>query len=134
LTILSCPYLTVVGATKVYSNDTVFDPESAANDLAGHPYRTAYSTGGGFSNVYSPPPWQQDAINTYFQQHNPAYPYYSGNDSLGANGGLYNRSGRGYPDVAANGDNIAVYSGGSAHLSGGTSASKSSYNHFPPPL
>ncbi|KAI9711335.1 MAG: hypothetical protein M1820_002322 [Bogoriella megaspora] len=119
----SCPYLTVVGATKVYAGFTVFDPESAANDLAGQPYRTAYSTGGGFSNLYSPPPWQQGAIDTYFSEHNPPYPYYSGNDSLGANGGLYNRSGRGYPDVSANGDNIAVVAGGRPGRSGGTSAS-----------
>ncbi|KAL9095664.1 MAG: hypothetical protein Q9165_002096 [Trypethelium subeluteriae] len=119
----SCPYITVVGATKVYPGKTVFDPESAANDPAGAPYSSAYSTGGGFSNIYSPPPWQQSAIETYFTDHNPPYPYYSGNDSLGANGGLYNRSGRGYPDVSANGDNIAVYVGGKPGLSGGTSAS-----------
>ncbi|KAI9664857.1 MAG: hypothetical protein M1821_006305 [Bathelium mastoideum] len=113
----NCPYLTVVGATKVYPGFTVFQNESAANDPAGSPYTSAYSTGGGFSNIYSPPPWQQSAIDT------PPYPYYSGNESLGANGGLYNRSGRGYPDVSANGDNIAVYVGGKAGLEGGTSAS-----------
>ena len=150
----SCPYLTVVGATKVYPGFTVFEPESAANDPAGAPYSSAYSTGGGFSNIYSVPPWQQSAVDMYvlthftynllhpihrvrvvsptdlikhdryFEDHSPPYPYYSGNDTLGANGGLYNRSGRGYPDVSANGDNIAVYSGGKARLSGGTSASK----------
>ena len=63
---------------------------------------------------------------SYFAVHSPPYPYYSGNDSLGANGGLYNRSGRGYPDVSANGDNIAVYVGGRAGREGGTSASKPS--------
>lgn len=63
--------------------------------------------------------------NRYFSEHSPPYPYYSGNESLGANGGLYNRSGRGYPDVSANGDNIAVYVGGQAGREGGTSASKS---------
>ena len=61
----SCPYLTVVGATKVYPGFTVFEPESAANDLAGAPYRTAYSTGGGFSNIYGVPPWQQSALDKY---------------------------------------------------------------------
>ncbi|KAK5113429.1 hypothetical protein LTR85_010857 [Meristemomyces frigidus] len=119
----SCPYLTVVGATKVYPGHTVFEPESVANDLAGAPYTTAYSSGGGFSNIYPVPDYQTDAVATYFAQHDPGYPYYSGNDSLGANGGLYNRSGRGYPDVSANGDNIAVYVGGVAGLEGGTSAS-----------
>jgi tripeptidyl-peptidase I len=56
--------------------------------------------------------------------HNPGYKSYAGpgNGSFGAKGGLYNRNGRGYPDVSANGDNIAVYNGGRAGLSGGTSA------------
>ena len=43
---------------------TVFDPESAANDPAGMPYASAYSTGGGFSNVYGVPPWQKSAVDT----------------------------------------------------------------------
>ena len=41
----------------------------------------------------------------------------------GSTGGVYNRVGRGIPDVAANGDNIAVFVGGEFGLSGGTSAS-----------
>lgn len=41
----------------------------------------------------------------------------------GSTGGIYNRIGRGIPDVSANGDNIAVYVGGEYGLSGGTSAS-----------
>ena len=59
----------------------------------------------------------------YFKDHNPPYPYYEGAENLGKNGGLYNRLGRGYPDVAANGDNIAVFNGGEFGSSGGTSAS-----------
>ena len=42
---------------------------------------------------------------------------------IGNTGGIYNRIGRGIPDVSANGDNIAVYVGGEFGLSGGTSAS-----------
>jgi len=41
----------------------------------------------------------------------------------GTSGGIYNRIGRGIPDVSANGDNIAMYNGGNFTLSGGTSAS-----------
>ena len=119
----SCPYLTNVGATKVYPGKTVFDPESAANDLAGQPYRSAYSSGGGFSNIYPIPSYQQAAVATYFADHDPGYAYYSGNDSFGANGGIYNRAGRGIPDVAANGDNIALFVEGEFGLEGGTSAS-----------
>lgn len=116
----NCPWLTNVGATKVYPGKTVFEPESAVYDPAGHPYHVNYSSGGGFSNIYATPDYQQAAVATYFKEHNPPYPSYSGLvetnvsslwdavSGLAANGGIYNRIGRGIPDVAANGDNIAV--------------------------
>ena len=62
----------------------------------------------------------------YFKFHNPPYPYYEGTgnfNNLGANGGLHNRLGRAYPDVAANGNNIAVFVEGQFFLLAGTSAS-----------
>jgi tripeptidyl-peptidase I len=62
-------------------------------------------------------------VATYLQTSNPPYPYYEGGQNIGKNGGLYNRLGRGYPDVAANGDNIAVFNEGNFTLEGGTSAS-----------
>ena len=58
----SCPYLTNVGATKVYPGKTVFDPESAVVDPPGQPYRIAFSSGGGFSNIYSIPDYQANAV------------------------------------------------------------------------
>ncbi len=91
----SCPYLTNVGATKVYPNRTVYEPESACNDLAGEPYRVAYSSGGGFSNYYPTPDYQKAAIKIYFDRHDPKYKYYKGFEELGKEGGLYNRLGRG---------------------------------------
>lgn len=114
--------MTNVGATKVYPGHTVFEPESAVYDPAGHPYSVNYSSGGGFSNVYGIPSYQKNAVATFFANHNPPYPYYSAlapdtNDIrtlpnitalAGNTGGIYNRIGRGVPDVAANGDNIAV--------------------------
>jgi tripeptidyl-peptidase-1 len=33
----TCPYVTNVGATKVFPNHSVRDPESAVVDLPGHP-------------------------------------------------------------------------------------------------
>ncbi|TVY55396.1 Aorsin, partial [Lachnellula suecica] len=96
----SCPYLTNVGATKVYPGKTTSDPESAVVDPAGHPYRDAYSSGGGFSNIYPIPDYQKDAVAKFYNDHEPKYPHYS-HGVLGEGGGLYNRSGRGYPDVAA---------------------------------
>lgn len=117
----SCPYVTNVGATKVYPGHSVHDPESAANDLAGQPYRSAYSSGGGFSNIYgyvelvhlipqschlfrgsvadcySAPDYQKDAIEAYFANFTPKYPYYIGNLTVhsGDPNGVYNRVGRG---------------------------------------
>jgi tripeptidyl-peptidase-1 len=124
-----------VGATKVYEGYTVFDPESAVLDFAGGLYAVNYSSGGGFSNVYGVPSYQESAIKTYFDKHSPDHPYYSAlapnasnpvllniTDLVGNTGGIYNRIGRGIPDVAANGDNIASYSGGEFGLTGGTSA------------
>ncbi|ROW00084.1 hypothetical protein VSDG_03559 [Cytospora chrysosperma] len=117
----SCPWLTNVGATKVYEGKTVYDPESAVLD---EDPGFNYSSGGGFSNIFPVPSYQQEAIDAYFKDHNPPYPYYYNGSYLNAtNGGVYNRNGRGIPDVAANGDNIAVVVGGYYETSGGTSAS-----------
>lgn len=108
----------------------MYEPESAANDPAGSQYLTNYSSGGGFSNIYAIPKYQQSAVANYFAKHNPPYKHYSTlvNSTaqiaaLGKHGGLYNRIGRGIPDVSANGDNIATFVNGDYGLSGGTSAS-----------
>ena len=88
--------------------------------------------------MYPIPDYQQSAVAQYFATSNPPYPYYSAlanatgdiHDILtkpnvtqlqnGTNG-VYNRIGRGVPDVAANGDNGATYVGGVFTLEGGTS-------------
>ena len=59
----------------------------------------------------------------FFTNYNPPYKYYSSlNGTLGANGGIYNRIGRGFPDVSAVGDNGVVVSAGEASARGrGTS-------------
>ena len=123
--------MTNVGATKVYPGKTINDPESAVFDPAevgGNP--TNFSSGGGFSNIYPIPKYQKEAVEKFFADHNPSYKSYSAlvNNtsqiaSLGKDGGIYNRIGRGIPDVAANGDNIATSWQGVFQLSGGTSAS-----------
>ena len=119
----TCPYITNVGATKVYPGKTVSDPESAAYHPASGPaYAVNYSSGGGFSNVYPIPEYQASAVKTFFEKYDPPYPYYSALSPdtgdiqtlpdvgalAGSTGGIYNRIGRGVPDVSANGDNIAV--------------------------
>jgi len=108
----SCPYVTAVGGTEVFPGKTVNDPESAWP-----------SSGGGFSNIFSSPSYQKAAVSSYFNNSDPGYAYYSGTDKLGANGGLYNRSGRAYPDVSANANGILIANGTRLTHSGGTSAS-----------
>lgn len=66
------------------------DPESAA-------YRPGFASGGGFSNIYAQPDYQKHAVAAYFANHNPNYTFYEGleNENIGADGGIYNRLGRG---------------------------------------
>lgn len=104
----ACPYVTVVGATMLYPNQTVHDPESAMHvnltALFGAPKRfySRFTSSGGFSNYHKRPKYQETALSTYFAGHNPGYPTYVANaavSNIGENGGLYNRAGRAYPLV-----------------------------------
>ncbi|KAJ3786129.1 subtilisin-like protein [Lentinula aff. detonsa] len=90
----ACPYVTAVGSV------TGIGPETASN-----------FSGGGFSNYFSRPTYQDAVVSSYFS-------------SIGsANEGLYNSSGRAVPDIAAQGENIPIISNGRQVLELGTSAS-----------
>ncbi|EIN08102.1 subtilisin-like protein [Punctularia strigosozonata HHB-11173 SS5] len=89
-----CPFMTSVGAT------TGISPEAA----------TTFSSGG-FSNYFGTPSYQSTAVSSYLTR--------LGN----TNSGLFNRSGRAFPDVAAQGQNVEIIVGGSAELVAGTSCS-----------
>lgn len=91
----SCPYVTAVGATMG------IEPEVAA------PF-----SGGGFSERWPRPWWQQNAMVNYLEN--------LGNEKWA---GLYNPWGRGLPDVAAQGSNFAAVDKGSTFLISGTSCS-----------
>ena len=94
----NCPYVTNVGATKLYPNQSVTDPESAVVDLPGQPWPFPFSSGGGFSNIYPRPDYQGHLVDKYLRDHTPPYPHYEvkngGNSGFGKNGGLYTRNGR----------------------------------------
>ena len=62
-------------------------------------------------------------VSNYFNNYDPGYPHYSTTKgkNIGANGGLYNRIGRAYPDVAANGAWTHMYASGTLIREGGTS-------------
>jgi len=88
-----CPYVTSVGATGGHF------PEIAAN-----------FSSGGFSNYFPTPAWQSGSVSSYLGQ------------LAGANSGMFNSSGRAFPDVSAQGMNVAWVNGGVDGTIGGTSA------------
>ncbi|KAI1325715.1 putative alkaline serine protease AorO [Xylariaceae sp. FL0255] len=113
----SCPYITAVGATLLVGSAAA-DEETAV---------TRFPSGGGFSNIYPRPSYQDSAVNTYLTDHTPTYKTYniSGTNNPSESvtaGGLYNIGGRGYPDVSAVGDNVLIINNGLPTLIGGTSA------------
>ncbi|OAA74186.1 tripeptidyl peptidase [Cordyceps fumosorosea ARSEF 2679] len=96
----SCPWVTAVGATRH------FDPVMAAFDG-----RSDFVTGGGFSEYFSRPAYQDAAVETYLE-------------TIGdLHSGLYNPGGRAIPDVSAQGYHYTIIYNGTAHLLDGTSGS-----------
>ncbi|KAF8972690.1 peptidase S8/S53 domain-containing protein [Flammula alnicola] len=90
----SCPFVTAVGAT------TGINPEKAIS-----------FSGGGFSRYFATPSYQSTAVNTFVT-------------GLGTKfSGLFNKTGRAYPDVSAQGQGFQVIVGGSTESVAGTSAS-----------
>jgi len=88
----TCPYVTAVGGTTNYM------PEVAAS-----------LSGGGFSNYFLRPPYQQLAVPTFLQTLGHLY------------SGLYNSSGRGIPDIAAQAIKIPLFLNGEEYPTHGTS-------------
>lgn len=87
----SCPFVTTVGGTHEVN------PEKAAG-----------FSGGGFSEVFPRPEYQDDAVRQYF-------------DKLGSKWrGLYNQQGRGVPDVAAQAVDFVYVDHGRHQKSNGT--------------
>ncbi|KAH9060369.1 subtilisin-like protein [Lactarius deliciosus] len=75
----TCPYVTVVGGT------TDYEPEVAVK-----------FSGGGFSDHFQRPPYQRQAVPTFLE------------DLGNRHQGLYNDSGRGIPDIAAQSMNLPI--------------------------
>ncbi|KAI8938687.1 hypothetical protein NX059_004554 [Plenodomus lindquistii] len=104
----SCPYVTTVGATMN------FEPEESAyrpsrNTTAG--FRDLYSSGSGFSNYFERPKYQDKVVPKYVKALGDLYE------------GLYNKEGRAYPDLAAQGLYFAYFWNGTEGTISGTSAS-----------
>lgn len=95
----SCPYITAVGGTRGFPETVAYDP------------RNGFASGSGFSNYFAQPTYQKDSgvVDNYVKSLN------------GRFDGLYNASGRAYPDVAAQGYRYIVISNGSVVTLDGTS-------------
>jgi tripeptidyl-peptidase I len=84
---------------------------TSVGGTSGSPETAAHLSGGGFSNFFTPPPYQASVVASYLS-------------SIGStNSGLYNASGRGIPDIAAQAKNVEIYYEGSAGTIDGTSCS-----------
>ncbi|KAF7328158.1 Family S53 protease-like protein [Mycena venus] len=90
----SCPYVTAVGATQG------FNPEVATS-----------LTGGGFSDLFPRPWYQTQAVDSFLNTIPPDF------------AGTFNKSGRGYPDVAVQGWGLDYVFQGATLTTGGTSFS-----------
>ncbi|CAF9905503.1 MAG: hypothetical protein GOMPHAMPRED_003229 [Gomphillus americanus] len=102
----SCPYVTSVGATQIAPGKTTADREVAVDPNNVY----SFSSGGGFSNYFPRPSYQDAAVSKYL-------------GSSTRNTSLFNITGRAFPDVSANGWNIETYLNGKQLLNSGTSAS-----------
>ncbi|KAF2202401.1 tripeptidyl-peptidase-like protein [Delitschia confertaspora ATCC 74209] len=90
----ACPYVTSVGGTLNVG------PESAV-----------YFSSGGFSDLWKRPSYQNQAVSDYLNKLGKQWD------------GLYNKHGRGFPDVAAQGLRFRIFDKGTEISIGGTSAS-----------
>lgn len=94
----SCPFVTTVGGT------TKVNPEVAVD-----------FSGGGFSNYFAQPSFQSAAVASFLK-------------GFGTQGkGLFNVSGRAYPDVSAQGQGFQVVIGGRTESVSGTSCSSPTF-------
>ncbi len=65
----------------IQGNNSVTKPEVVANNPLANDGRGFYS-GGGFSNVFPAPAYQQKSLNTFFSEHSPQYLSYNATDGL----------------------------------------------------
>ncbi|TGJ88447.1 hypothetical protein E0Z10_g268 [Xylaria hypoxylon] len=115
----TCPYILSVGSTYLPTNRTAGQDEEVAT--------SRFRSGGGFSNIYDAPEWQRETVEKYISRANLSFEGYEGGGTNYSNAkagvGRFNRIGRAYPDVSANGDSFVISSGGELLRIGGTSAS-----------
>ncbi|KAJ6605199.1 family S53 protease [Mycena vulgaris] len=102
----TCPFITSVGSTGIDQNGEI------------HEIGSSFSSGG-FSNYFSIPDYQAKDVAAYLAFI----------DSLGTipEDGRFNRSGRGFPDVSAQGENFGIVVDGQFGTVAGTSCSSPTF-------
>lgn len=109
----ACPYITFVLPSNYVGIRLILRRSVGATKYVEPEAAVSFSSGG-FSDRWSRPAYQDEAVSAYLE-------------ILGSQwAGLYNASGRGFPDVAAQGVNFHVIDQGKDVTESGTSASVSS--------
>jgi len=89
----TCPYITTAGSTYLPRGANVNIDQERATDR--------FPSGGGFSNIYPRPTWQDAAVAHFLDFYNSYASYnisYKKQPSTAdADPGVFNRGGRGYP-------------------------------------
>ncbi|KAI2633346.1 tripeptidyl-peptidase 1 precursor [Xylaria nigripes] len=105
----SCPFVTAVGSTMNFEPEVVANrPAFVGDDGVEH---GNYTSGGGFSEIFDMPAYQEKEVTSYVKHLKGEYD------------GLYNKLGRGYPDISAQGLYFAYFWNGTEGTISGTSAS-----------
>ncbi|KAF7322670.1 Family S53 protease-like protein [Mycena chlorophos] len=98
----SCPWVTSVGSSQAVLENFTKNNFTTIG---------AFFSSGGFSNYFPAPAYQQAAVSAYVKSLGDEY------------AGLYNTTGRGFPDVSAEGINFVVVAANTSELVEGTSCS-----------
>ena len=67
----SCPYVTSVGGTILWGDQTVLDEESALQISLSGRGNDKFASHGGFSNYFPRPAYQEEVVERWFQEHDP---------------------------------------------------------------
>jgi tripeptidyl-peptidase I len=103
----------LVGATDLL-NDSIYGGERAVAQPNKNNSKLDYYSGGGFSDIFELPAYQEEAVTNYLTTYPPPYGSEVFNDSGNA---------RGFPDVSSLGLKLATVYLGETYGIGGTSAS-----------
>jgi tripeptidyl-peptidase-1 len=107
----SCPYGVCTSAHVARRSPLTLNAVTTVGSSQGFPETAAPFSAGGFSNTFDRPAYQDIAVTEFLSTIPPDFP------------GVFQRTGRAYPDVAMQGVNYQTFDGGNLTHGSGTSAS-----------